>query len=69
MDGPKLVIELQKAKTMEWWKSVIQGHTEIDTTKIIPDNSKPDELDSETRSIVEKMMVRQSIGFNLILKL
>jgi hypothetical protein len=35
-EAPQLVIQLEKSRET-WWKSVVKGHPEIDTTKVIPD--------------------------------
>ncbi|ORC86332.1 uncharacterized protein TM35_000292140 [Trypanosoma theileri] len=58
-DGRTVVLTLTKLNQMEWWKTVIVGDAEIDLQKVVPENSKLDDLDSETRQTVEKMMYDQ----------
>lgn len=50
-------ILLTKSDQMEWWKCCVKGEPEIDTQKVEPETSKLGDLDPETRSTVEKMMV------------
>ena len=55
------IFNLVKEKGMHWWKNVIDGDEEIDTTKIQPENSRLEDLDPETRQTVEKMMYDQHL--------
>mmetsp|Transcript_15860 Transcript_15860/g.34315 ORF Transcript_15860/g.34315 Transcript_15860/m.34315 type:complete len:182 (+) Transcript_15860:81-626(+) len=50
---------MEKATVDMWWNCVIKGDAEIDTTKVEPENSRLEDLDPESRSLVEKMMVEQ----------
>jgi len=58
-DNEIVSITLQKIATMEWWKTVMQGDIEINTSKVHPENSQISDLDSETQVTVRKMMFDQ----------
>ncbi|OMH86323.1 Protein BOBBER 1 [Zancudomyces culisetae] len=58
-DSKMLSVYLEKQNQQQWWKAVVQGAVEIDTSAIEPENSKLSDLPSDTRSMVEKMMFDQ----------
>ena len=58
-DDKKLIIELEKAKKHEWWRSVFIDDEEIDTSKVVPPTESINDLDSETRATIDKMLYDQ----------
>ena len=56
-DQKSISVLMTKQNQMNWWKSLVKGDPEIDTQKVEPETSKLSDLDSETRSTVEKLMV------------
>eukprot|EP01117_Protostelium_nocturnum_P015733 TRINITY_DN611_c0_g3_i5.p1 TRINITY_DN611_c0_g3~~TRINITY_DN611_c0_g3_i5.p1 ORF type:complete len:313 (-),score=89.97 TRINITY_DN611_c0_g3_i5:1065-2003(-) len=58
-EGNLVVLNLAKQNKMEWWSRVIKSENEISTKRVNPETSKLDDLDSDTRSTVEKMMFDQ----------
>ena len=58
-EGRFLQITVEKMEGMKWWECAVQGDAKIDTSKIEPENSKLSDLDPDTRSTVEKMMLNQ----------
>ncbi|GLT58499.1 hypothetical protein SLA2020_313860 [Shorea laevis] len=58
-DQKTISVYMTKCDKSNWWKSLFKGGPEIDVQKAEPEPSKLSDLDTETRSAVEKMMFDQ----------
>lgn len=54
-----VILTFDKFEGQSWWKCALKGEPEINTKKVEPENSQLSDLDSETRPVVEKMMIDQ----------
>ena len=61
IEDNNIVMEFDKYKKHEWWKSVFEGDDEIDTSKVTPASETFSDLDSSTRSTIDKMLYEQQL--------
>lgn len=61
IENDSIIIELDKFKKHEWWKSAFIGDDEIDTSKVTPATETFSDLDSSTKSTIDKMLYEQEM--------
>jgi len=50
---------MSKKKRMEWWSAVVEGEPRVNIKKIEPENASINDLEGETRDMVNKMRYDQ----------
>ena len=61
IEDNNILIELDKFKKHSWWKSAFLGDDEIDTSKVTPASESFSDLDSSTKSTIDKMLFEQDM--------
>jgi hypothetical protein len=56
-DGKVLVVTFEKA-VHTWWRSVVEGHPEIDAT-LVDSTRRVEDYDDETQATIRKIMHEQ----------
>ena len=61
IEDDDIIIELDKFKKHEWWKSTFVGDEEIDTSKVVPAQESFSDLDDSTKYTIDKMLYEQEL--------
>jgi len=59
IDRKSISLTIIKKNQMEWWSKLLSSEPEIDTQKIVPENSKIGDLDDESQAMVRKIREEQ----------